>query len=563
LATEIEAAEPGDDYVFVLDDRGKRPDPASRWQPHGVSGDSRVLDVGSWSWTDADWRGIDIADAVFYEIHVGTFTRAGTFDAVIDELPRLRRLGVTAIELMPIGEFPGARNWGYDGVFGWAPQSTYGGPSGLQRLVDAAHGEGLAVFLDVVYNHVGPEGNVLHEFAPYFTDRYRTPWGDAINFDGEGSDFVRAYFQESALQWFADYHIDGLRLDAVHAICDFSARPFLAELAEATEGLSRELGRKLVLVAESDRNDPQMVRPRDRGGIGLDGVWSDDFHHAVHATLTGERSGYYVDFGRVTDLAKCLERRFVYDGAYSRFRHRRHGAPAADVPAHRFVVAVQNHDQIGNRACGERLSSLLSPARLRLAAAFLLLSPFVPLLFMGEEYGETAPFLYFVDHADPKLCDAVRRGRRAEFRSFGWRGEVPDPSAAETFARSRLTSSAASRESGAIHDLYVDLLRLRREHPVLHPGKAGAQVFFDETEQALALRLQADGETALLAAWNLGDENRDVSAWAPAHATARLLLATDDVRYGGTGRHGRDPAPEHRWTVPGETAMLWAIEERP
>jgi len=563
LSVEVESAEPGDDYVFVLDDRGERPDPASRWQPSGVSGDSRVLDADAWSWTDADWRGIDIADAVFYEIHVGTFTRAGTFEAVIDELPRLRRLGVTAIELMPIGEFPGARNWGYDGVFGWAPQSTYGGPEGLRRLVDAAHGEGLAVFLDVVYNHVGPEGNVLHEFAPYFTDRYRTPWGDAINFDGEGSDFVRAYFQESALQWLADYHVDGLRLDAVHAICDFSARPFLAELAEATERLSHELGRKLLLVAESDRNDPQLVRPRDRGGIGLDGVWSDDFHHAVHAALTGERNGYYVDFGRVSDLAKCLEHRFVYDGAYSRFRHRRHGAPAADVSPHRFVVAVQNHDQVGNRACGERLSVLLSPTRLRLAAAFLLLSPFVPLLFMGEEYGETAPFLYFVDHADPKLRDAVRRGRQHEFRTFGWRGEVPDPSAAETFERSRLSSSGASRESGAIHALYADLLRLRRDHLVLHPGKADARVFFDEAEQTLALWLQADGETPLLAAWNLADEDRDFCAWAPTHCTRRLLLATDDVRYGGTGRHEREPASEPRWTVPRETAMLWAIEERP
>jgi maltooligosyltrehalose trehalohydrolase len=563
LATHVAEAAPGDDYVFVIDDRGERPDPASRWQPRGVTGDSRIVDTGAWSWSDAGWRGVDIADAVFYEIHVGTFTREGTFEAVIDELPRLRRLGVTAIELMPIGEFPGARNWGYDGVFGWAPQSTYGGPAGLQRLVDAAHVEGLAVFLDVVYNHVGPEGNVLHEFAPYFTDRYRTPWGDAINFDGEGSDFVRSYFSESALQWMADYHVDGLRLDAVHAICDFSARPFLAELSDVTARLSQELGRKLSLVAESDRNDPQLVRSHDRGGTALDGMWNDDFHHAVHAALTGERNGYYADFGRVADLAKTLEQRFVYDGCYSRFRRRRHGAPAEDVPAQRFIVSVQNHDQVGNRACGERLTVLLSAPQLRLAATFLLLSPFVPLLFMGEEYGETAPFLYFVDHTDQRLRDAVRQGRRGEFRAFGWRGEVPDPSAESTFERSRLSLPSANRDRGAIHALYADLLRLRREHLVLRPGNADVRVFFDESDRTLALLLEASGEVPLFVAWNLCDADRDVGAWAPGDGAARLLLATDDARYGGATNREREETPGRRWKVPAETAMLWAIEEHP
>jgi maltooligosyltrehalose trehalohydrolase len=561
LAAHVEGVAPGDDYVFVLDDHCERPDPASRWQPRGVGGRSRVVDADAWSWTDAHWRGVEMADLVLYEIHVGTFTQQGTFAAAIDELPRLRRLGVTAIELMPIGECPGARNWGYDGVFAWAPQSTYGGPQGLQQLVDAAHAEGLAVFLDVVYNHVGPEGNVLHEFGPYFTDRYRTPWGDAVNFDGEGSDFVRSYFVENALHWFADYHVDGLRLDAVHAICDFSARPFLAELADATARLSHDLNRRLLLVAESDRNDPALVRSRDLGGIGLDGMWNDDFHHAVHAALTGERGGYYIDFGRIADLAKSLEDRFVYDGAHSRFRHRRHGAPANDVAADRFVVAVQNHDQIGNRAAGERLSTLLSPARLRLAAAFLLLSPYVPLLFMGEEYGETAPFLFFVDHTDAELLDAVRKGRREEFRSFGWQGEVPDPAAAATFERSRLARAVASSESTSIEALYADLLRLRRELPLLRPGTATARASFDDNARTIGLVLEAGGANALFAAWNLDDEEHSVAAWVPGHRASHRLVATDDVRYGGPTERSESVTTDSPWTVPAETAMLWLIEE--
>lgn len=541
VAPELAA---GADYLLELDGGAPRPDPASRSQPRGVHGPSRVVDPLAFAWSDGGWRGVDRPDLVLYELHVGTATEAGTFVALRDRLPELRALGVTALELMPVAEFPGPRNWGYDGVFPFAPQSHYGGPDGLRALVDAAHGAGLAVLLDVVYNHLGPEGNVLRDFGPYFTDRYRTPWGEAINFDGPESDAVRRYFLENALHWVREHHLDGLRLDAVHAIHDASARPFLQELAEALHREAEALGRPVHAIAESDANDPRLVRPAARGGLGLDAVWSDDFHHAVHARLTGERSGYYADFGSTGALAKAFAERFVLDGGRSAFRRRRHGAPARDVPWDHFVVFVQNHDQVGNRAGGERLASLVSPERLRLAAALLGLAPGLPLLFMGEEWGETNPFLYFVSHSDPALLEAVRAGRRRELADFHGPEAVPDPAEPRTFERSRPEPARAKEPAGAaLRALYRDLLALRRHEPALRPGAAEVASDASEAEGWLRVdyrpRRPAPGARPLAAAFALGE--REARPPLPASGGPwRRLLDTRARRYGGPG----DEAPE-------------------
>lgn len=474
FAGEVAQAGPGTDYMYRLDGRTDRPDPVSRHQPHGVHGPSRVVDPMAFDWTDDGWRGVDRSDLIVYELHVGTFAPAGTFDGVSDRLGYLRDMGVTAIELMPVAQFPGTRNWGYDGVHPFAPQNSYGGPAGLKRLVDAAHAAGLAVILDVVYNHLGPEGNYLADFGPYFTDHYHTPWGDAVNFDGPDSDDVRRYFADNACYWVSEFHVDGLRLDAVHAIYDFSARHILGELAAGVHEVAAALDRTVHVIAESDLNDPRLVRPPCRGGYAMDAQWSDDFHHAIHAKLTGEGGGYYRDFGSAGDIAKAFADRFVLDGRYSAYRGRRHGAPAGDVPADRFIVCIQNHDQVGNRAAGERLGRLTSFEARKLAAALCLLSPFIPLLFMGEEWGAEEPFLYFVSHGDADLNRRVGEGRRREFAAFGWEDRVPDPGSAESFNRSRLNWDAArSPEQETLRQLYGDLLRIRRAEPALKPGKIG------------------------------------------------------------------------------------------
>lgn len=460
-------APPGTRYRLRLNQREVYPDPASRFQPEGVHGPSQVVSL-AYPWTDAAWRGRPLSDYVTYEVHVGAFSLEGTFEGIVPHLPRLRDLGVTAIELMPVAQFPGARNWGYDGAYPYAVQHSYGGPQDLQRLVDACHGHGLAVVLDVVYNHLGPEGNYLAAFGPYFTERYHTPWGAALNFDGPDSDGVRNFFIQNALMWLRDYHVDALRLDAVHAIVDASAKPFLQDLAEAVDGLSDTLGRPLYLIAESDLNDARLLRSRDAGGFGIHAQWNDGFHHAIHTLLTGERHGYYRDYGEARHLLKALTEGFVYSGEYSPHRRRRHGNSSRDIEAGRLVVCVQNHDQVGNRMLGERLATLVDFESLKLAAGVLLLSPMLPLLFMGEEYGETAPFLYFVDHGDPALEEAVRKGRRAEFASFRWSGEPPDPQAEATFARSRLDHGLRDAEPHrTLEAYYRRLLALRREHPAL------------------------------------------------------------------------------------------------
>ena len=457
----LEKVGDGDIYRYVVDGHGL-PDPASRFQPQGVHGPSEIVDHSRFQWSDDDWRGIPLKEYIIYELHVGTFTREGTFEAIIQCLGYLKELGINAIEMMPISQFPGGRNWGYDGTYPFAPQNTYGGPHGLKSLVDACHSNGLAVILDVVYNHLGPEGNYLNRFGPYFTDRYRTPWGDAMNFDGPLSDEVRYFFIQNALDWLVHYHIDALRLDALQGIYDFSARTFLEELAET---VNRECaaGPEPYLIAESDLNDIHVITPRESGGKGLNAQWNDDFHHALHCLLTGERIGYYEDFGTIGDMEKTLSGGFVFTGQFSQYRRRRHGSPSKHRPCHQFVIFSQNHDQIGNRPLGERLTDLVSFDRLRMAATVVLLSPSIPLLFMGEEYGETAPFLYFVSHEDEEIIEAVRTGRLEEFASFPDQYTVPDPQLTDTFQRSNIDRELRFNEPHAhLFAFYQHLLKLRK-----------------------------------------------------------------------------------------------------
>ncbi len=452
------------DYCFSVDGGPPLPDPRSPSQPHGVHGASRPVDHSAFAWRHARWHQAPLSSAVIYELHIGTFTPAGTFDAAAERLDYLRDLGITHVELMPVSEFSGSRGWGYDGVYLYAPHHSYGGADGLKRFVDAAHGHGLGVILDVVYNHLGPEGNYLGKFGPYFTDRYRTPWGTAVNLDDRDSDQVRQFFCDNALMWLRDYRLDGLRLDAVHAIFDLSAIHFLEQLGAQVRALEAQVGRNLVVIAESDLNLPRIVTPREAGGYGLDAQWNDDFHHALHTILTGENAGYLADFGSIAQLGKTLTRAFAYDGTYSKSRRRKHGAPVTGLSAHRFVAFIQNHDQVGNRAMGERLGHLVTIDQLKIAAALLMTAPFVPMLFQGEEWNATSPFQYFTDHQDPQLADSVRKGRRAEFAHFvADTSKVPDPQAPQTFERSRLDWD--ERERGAhreIFEWYRRLIRLRR-----------------------------------------------------------------------------------------------------
>lgn len=502
---DVEEAGPGTRYAFSLDGGPTRPDPRSRSQPDGVDGWSEVVDHGGFEWDATGWRGLSLRGAVLYELHVGTFTPAGTFDAAIERLAHLAALGVDAVELLPVAEFSGRRGWGYDGVDLFAPHHAYGGPDGMQRFVDACHTHGLGVVLDVVYNHLGPAGNHLPEFAPYFSDRHHTNWGPAVNFDGPGSDEVRRFVVDNALMWLRDYRVDGLRLDAVHAIVDESAHHLLEELAEEVDALATAVGRPLFLIAESDRNDPSFVRSRDAGGYGLDAAWADEWHHALHAVLTGERAGYYEDFGSMELLAKALRQAWVYDGTWSPHRGRHHGRPPDGLTGHQFVVCTQNHDQIGNRAVGERLGALVDEGRLKVAAALLLTSPFTPLLFQGEEWGASTPFQYFTDHADPVLGRAVSDGRRNEFRSFGWApDQVPDPQDEATFARSQLdwTELAGEPHAGVL-DWYRTLIRLRKERPELSdPRWERLEVRFDEDRRWLVV---SRGRVQVLV--NLGREH--------------------------------------------------------
>ncbi len=486
----------GDRYLFSVDGGPWRPDPRSRWQPDGVHAASCWVQPRSGPAADADpagssFRAAALARAVIYELHVGTFTAAGTFDAAIARLDYLSKLGVSHVELLPVAAASGARGWGYDGVALFAVYEAYGGPAGLHRFVEACHARGLAVLMDVVYNHLGPEGNYLGEFGPYFTDAYKTPWGSAINLDGPGSDEVRCFFFDNALMWLSDYGCDGLRIDAVHALFDMSALHFLEELSIEIDSLSHRLGRPLQLIAESDLNDPRLVTPRSFGGYGLDAQWSDDFHHALHVALTGEQQGYYAGFHGIEDLATSLREVFVHAGDYSPSRGRRHGRPVGNLPGSCFLAYSQNHDQVGNRARGERLCHLVSAAQAQIAAALTMLSPFVPMLFQGEEWAASSPFLYFTDHADADLGEAVKQGRRQEFRAFGWKPEdIPDPQAPQTFHNSILDWQ---EQSSPVHadmlEWYRALLALRRSEVDLRsPDRTQCSVTCDPDAGWLQLR---------------------------------------------------------------------------
>ncbi|MCX4996584.1 malto-oligosyltrehalose trehalohydrolase [Streptomyces longwoodensis] len=519
----------GSRYGFAVDDGPVRPDPRSRRQPDGPDGLSAVVDQGRYAWR-AEWSGRPLAGAVLYELHVGTYTPEGTLDAAADRLGHLAELGVTHIELMPLCPFPGQHGWGYEGVSLWAVHEPYGGPEALKRFVDRAHELGLGVVLDVVHNHLGPSGNYLPYFAPYFTDTHQTPWGSAVNLDAPGSDEVRAFLLGSALAWLRDYRLDGLRLDAVHALVDTRAYPFLEELTESVDALADETGRPLFLIAESDLNDPRLIAPREEHGLGLHAQWNDDFHHALHTALTGESQGYYADFARspLASVVKTLTGGYFHDGTYSSFRGRRHGRPLdrTRVGAHRLLGYSQTHDQIGNRAQGDRLSHLVSPGLLACAAALVLTAPFTPMLFMGEEWGASTPWQFFTDHTDPELAEAVRRGRRREFAAHGWAEEdVPDPQDPATRDRSCLDWSEPERAPHArLLAWYRSLIALRHSHPDLtDPDLGDLRVAHDEQARWLAFR-RGDVRVAVNlspepAAIPLGSRPaRVLAAWEPVEA---------------------------------------------
>jgi maltooligosyltrehalose trehalohydrolase len=525
----------GDDYFYVVNGQTRYPDPASRFQPEGVHGPSRVVRPEEFQWEEGEWKGMPLQDFIIYELHVGTFTREGTFASVIQYLDYLSDLGITALELMPVAQFPGGRNWGYDGTYPYAPQTTYGGPEGLKGLINAAHKVGIAVILDVVYNHLGPEGSYLHHLGPYYTDRYRSPWGSALNFDGPYSDEVRHFFISNALYWIAEYHIDALRLDAVHGIFDFRARHFLEELSEAVRSLAKECGRQVFLTAESDLNDVRIINPVERGGYALNAQWNDDFHHALHAVLTDENKGYYEDFGHVRDLERALREGFVYSGRYSRYRKRRHGNSSRESSADRFIVFSQSHDQVGNRAQGDRLSMTQPIEKLKLAAGTVLLSPYIPLLFMGEEYGETAPFLYFVSYSDPSLVEAVREGRKREFAAFCWTGTAPDPQAEDTFRASKLSVDLRHSDwNRSLFLFYKRLIGLRRTVPALsHPSKEHMELHCLENEKVLLMRRWL-GEDEVFCVFNFGDDILSITLSAPKGMWRRVLDSSEEV-WGGEG----------------------------
>ncbi|MFH1995828.1 MAG: malto-oligosyltrehalose trehalohydrolase [Candidatus Omnitrophota bacterium] len=532
---QVPELKPGALYYYRLNDTANRPDPASLYQPQDVHGPSCVIDLNAFDWRDSGWKGIPLSDLIMYELHIGAFTPEGTFAAAGERTDDLKILGVNALEVMPIAQFPGERNWGYDGTYPYSVNHSYGGPAGFRNFVNVCHAKGMAVILDVVYNHLGPEGSYLAEFGPYFTEKYRTPWGSAVNFDDAYSDHVRNFFIENALFWFTNYHVDALRLDAVHGIYDFSAKHILEELTERVEELSGSVGRKLYLIAESDLNDTRIIRKRALGGYGIHAQWCDDFHHAVHTILTGEETGYYCDFGTADDLVRAIRDGFVYSGQYSAFRKRRHGTSSSEYPPDQFIVSIQNHDQTGNRMRGERLSHLLSFEALKVASGILLTSPYIPLLFMGEEYAETAPFLYFVSHADSGLIEAVRSGRKREFSSFGWKEEPPDPQDKDTFTRSKLHwELRGEKEHGVLLRYYRKLIRLRKEIPALRdPDRKNFRVFKEGNGGVIVIE-RASGESAILCFINSTDAETTL-ATDFLRRRGRKMLDSSDAEWMGAG----------------------------
>jgi maltooligosyltrehalose trehalohydrolase len=522
---DVDPARPGMDYAYFLDDDNRAlPDPRSPWQPSGVHGPSRLLDHAAFPWTDAAWEAPPLSAAIIYELHIGAFTPEGTLDAAQTKLDYLRELGITHVELMPVNAFPGIQGWGYDGVDLFAPHEPYGSPDALKRFVDACHARSLAVLLDVVYNHLGPDGNYLAKFGPYFTAAHHTPWGDAVNLEDAGSHEVRRFFCDNALMWLRDYHFDGLRLDAVHAWTDRSAINFMEQLATEARALQAQTGRSYVVIAESDLNDPRLVTATEAGGYSLDAQWSDDFHHALFTVLTGDRGGYYADFGALADLAKSLREVFVYDGRYSPYRDRIHGRPVRNLPASSFLGYSQNHDQVGNRAKGDRLSSIVTIGRAKIAAALVLTAPFVPMLFQGEEWAASTPFQFFTNH-NPELGKLVSAGRRREFAAFGWNpADIPDPQSPATFQRSKLNWDERRQPPHAeMLDWYRRLIAFRLSTPDLtDPDLAHVRVRCSEDEQWLVME-----RGSVTVAFSLGPQ--------PIHLEVRpgstiALASTPDIQ---------------------------------
>ena len=542
-SARVPEAKPGDLYYFQLDDQEPRPDPASLAQPSGVHGPSEVIDLHGYRWQDHGWTGIPMAEMIIYELHVGTFTPEGTFTAIIDKLDYLRDLGINTVEIMPIAQFPGERNWGYDGVYPYAAQHSYGGALGLMQLVNACHQAGIAVILDVVYNHLGPEGNYLPTYGPYLTDKHHTPWGLAINMDDAYADGVRHYFLQNALTWLHDFRIDGLRLDAVHAIKDNGAWHFLTELSERVADLTKETKRTYTLIGECDLNDSRYISPPERGGYGLTGQWIDEFHHTLHAFITGEQDGYYEDFGTFAHIRKAFENTFVYDGVYSAHRKRVFGNSALDHNYDQFVVFSQNHDQVGNRMMGDRLTTNVSFETLKLLAGAVLLSPSVPMLFMGEEYGEQHPFQYFVSHTDPDLVEAVRQGRSREFAAFQRKGhEVPDPQSEKTFKDSTLSWDTESEDGATLFRFYQTLIRLRKTIPALASfGRKTVHVSSpQENVLMLSRALAPEADPQAYGIFNFGDKDITLSPFTEEPLHRRLDSA--DTEWQGPGNESPEEA---------------------
>jgi maltooligosyltrehalose trehalohydrolase len=553
------ALKPGDLYQFVVK-TDPLPDPATLWQPQGVHGPSCAYDLKDFNWSDQGWENLALKDYIIYELHAGTFTEEGTFASMEEKLDYLVELGINAIEIMPVSQFAGARNWGYDGVFPYSVQDSYGGPKALQQLVNACHERGLAVILDVVYNHIGPEGNVLPQYGPYFTDKYNTPWGDALNFDDKWCDGVRQYFVENTLMWFRDFHIDALRMDAVHAIKDMSPVHILQEIRGRVDELVAQTGRKHYLIVEMDLNDTKFINPVTLGGFGMDGQWIDEFHHALRVSSGQERSGYYSDFEPITSLAKSFEDAYVYDGQYSDHRKRKFGVSAKGRPGEQFVVFSQNHDHVGNRMLGERTSQLVSLEMQKLLAGAVFVSPYLPMLFMGEEYSEPNPFMYFVSHTDPELAEAVRKGRKREFAAFHLEGEAPDPVSEETFNKSKLQWPLLNEEPHrTMFAFYKTLIRLRKEQPALNNGDRDAiSVEADAANGVIQIRRWSIRQE-IVAVLNFSKAGREITLPEQKEGW-RKLMASSDAQWNGAG-NVPDLVSYQAVTVPAESFVLFTNSE--
>jgi len=533
FSARVEGLGVGDRYFYLLEDNKERPDPVSRYLPEGVHGPTQIVSADAFDWTDARWKGVALEDLIIYELHTGTFSPSGDFKGITQKLPYLKNLGVNCIELMPVNQFPGKYNWGYDGVNLYAIQNTYGNPQQLKQLVDACHHQGIAVCMDVVYNHFGPEGNYLHDFGPYFTGKYNTPWGDAFNYDDVGSDAVRRYVIDNVRYWVEEYHVDVLRLDAIHGIFDFGARHILRELKEAGSRLAAFHGRELIVIAESDLNDPRVVNSTKQGGYALDAQWSDDFHHSLHVALTREQRGYYSDYNGLDDLAKALKETFVYDGRYSASRQRQHGESARKLDGKRFVISIQNHDQVGNRPQGDRLSASISFETEKLAAVLTLLSPYIPMLWMGQEYGEKAPFYYFVDHSDKELVEAVRAGRRREFEGFKWDG-IADPKSPSTYEHSKLCWDLYKKGKYAmLFSLYKKLVSLRKKMGIVKKvNKKNLRVRYSKAERWLSLEYKYSGAKKVGVLLSFSENVRTIQL-PFSGKKFRVELDTNSRTYGG------------------------------